>query len=233
MVVLNRDRAGRTYRRALAAVHTVRIRDVLIERRGDHHLRTSVRKIDHTDILYLMAHTHTVAAEYTFAGISHDRLRGGIVDPVVIIIRETDLRNAKTMRQLLQTAASVLLTDGTVSAVGSQQQLQNHLAMLVKLRRIRINYGAILRRRRAGRQDMPLLILHHTHPAGAVSGKIRIVTESRQDNTGFQDDSQHGLLIRKFDAVSVDHHIFFHVSHILSSPALPHGTCILPYMRRT
>ena len=83
-------------------------------------------------MLYFVADSYAVAAENTFAGIPHDRY-GGIIHRLGLSgIGETNVRQAQAACQFLKAAGLVLFTDGTVPAVGGQQQLQNHLAVMLQ-----------------------------------------------------------------------------------------------------
>src|SRR5699024_4132623 len=71
-ILLNADRACGTYGAALPASHSVRLRQVFIERGRHLHLGTAEREIQDPQSLDLLAGPHTVAAEDTFIRIPDD-----------------------------------------------------------------------------------------------------------------------------------------------------------------
>src|SRR5699024_2608804 len=144
-ILLDGDGAGRTYDTALAAAHTVGLSYRLIKGRHHLHLRTTEGKVQDTQSLDLLTGPHTVAAENTFIRIADDTVGTFVQRKLRLIIFKSDVAHAQLLGQILQGTDAVLLTGRTVSAVGGQQQLQDHLPMMLQTRRVGIDDHSIPR----------------------------------------------------------------------------------------
>ena len=169
-ILLDRDRAGRTYDTALAAAHTVGLRHRPVKRRHHLHFRTAVGKIQNPQSLNLIAGSHAVAAENTFIRVADDVVGDFVQRQHRLIIFKPDITHSQLLCQILQRTDAVFLTGRTIPAVGGKQKLQDHLSVVLQARRVRVDHHPIPRNFRAGGEDLSPVVFHHTHAAGAVSG---------------------------------------------------------------
>jgi hypothetical protein len=80
--------------------------------------------------------------------------------------------------------------------------------MMLQLWCIRIDYHAVSWHLRTRSKDLPSIIFYHTHTAGAISRKFRMITECRQINSRFSDNRKHIFFIIKCNFSIINCHIF-------------------------
>ena len=205
-LVFDRDGAGGAHRRALAAADAVGLAELASERGADLHLGSAVGEIDDIHALHLFADTHTVAAEDALVRVAHDRI-GGVVDLVALArIGKADAAHAELLGKRLQVAVAALFAGRAVAVMRSEQQLEDHAAMLQQTRGVGLDDHAVAGLHRAGRIDLAALILHHAHTARAVGGKVGMVAESRHFDTGLADHGEDVLFAVEGDALTVNDH---------------------------
>ena len=156
--------------------------------------------------VHLFAHAHAVAAEDALVGVPDDGGRGMVFFVVGTGVLEPDLPHAELQRQVLQVALAALFAGGAVPAVGGQQQLQDHPAVLQKPGGIGADPHAVPGLHGAGGVDLAPLVLHHAHPAGAEGGQLGIVAEGGHVDACLANDRQNVFLPVERHPLAVDIH---------------------------
>lgn len=162
-------------------------------------------------MLGLVAHPDTVAAQDTLGGVPHNG-PGGVVQGLLLLQgTEPDVPQTKAAGQLLKAALAALFTQGAVPAVGGEQQLQDHAAVLVELRGMGADAHTMLGRGGAGSHHAAPLVLHHAHPARAVDGEVGIIAEGGQLDSRLAHQSENIGFLVKFYPDPVNKHILRHL----------------------
>ena len=125
-------------------------------------------------------------------------------------IWKTDVVQLQPGGELLQAAGLVFLTDGAVPAVRRQQQLQDHPSVMLQPWRVCFDDHAVFGRSGAGSDQAAPLVLHHTHAARAVNGKIGIIAQGGNVDAHAVDHLENVLFLVKIRPDAVDNHIFSH-----------------------
>ena len=162
----NGQGAGGTVHPALAAADALRLAQLFIE--GGDHLRigATVGKAQHAHALDLAANTDAIAAKDTLIGIPDNGGRGIINGPEFLIVLKPDLPDTHLVGQILEDALAGLHAGGAVPAVGSQQELNNELAVTAQPLGMGIDDHTVSGLFRAGGKALAPVIFHRTQAAG-------------------------------------------------------------------
>jgi hypothetical protein len=106
--------------------------------------------------------------------------------------------------QLLQGAVAMLITGGAIAAVSSQQQLNDQLSVLAQTLGMGENHHAVTGFLGAGSEQTAAIILDGTQTAGTEDGKLRLVAQSGNFNTGIADDGQNISFVGKLVLFTVN-----------------------------
>ena len=210
MAGLDTDGGGGTDGGALAAVDAVGFRQLLSEGRCDDGFGAALSEVDGSHMLHFVADSHAVAAEDALAGIADDGRRGVVNGLRLSRIGKTDVVQLQPRGEFLQAAGLVFLTDGAVPAVRRQQQLQDHPSVMLQPWRVCFDDHAVFGRSGAGSDQAAPLVLHHTHAACAVNGKIGIIAQGGNVDAHAVDHLENVLFLIKIRPDAVDNHIFSH-----------------------
>ena len=176
-VVLDHQSTGGANGRALTAAYASRLGKRNVEGGADGHMRTTVCKVDGTDVLDFVTYTNTVTAQDALCIVLHDGNGRGVFIGNRIGVRETNAFNVELVCQALQLALAVVSTGCAVAAVICKKQFQNHFSVFTKLFGVGLNGRTGTRRRGASSFQHTSFIFYHTHTACTVYGQFGMIAE--------------------------------------------------------
>ena len=213
-ILIYRDSACRAYHTALTAAHAGGLRKRTAEGCADAHLASSVDKVYYAQALYFRACPYAVSAEDTFIRVVDYARRTVVQRQHRFVVLEPHIVDSQLVCKFKQDAGTVGPACGTVGAVGSQQQFQYHLSVVLELRGVGVDHHAVFWFFRARSENLASIVFNYAHPARSVGGKLRMIAEGRKLDTGISYDGQHILFIFKRDSPVVYGHVF-HFSVLL------------------
>ena len=166
----------------MTAAHAVGSCDIAAETRSNICTLAAIAEVDGVDVLDLIAHSHALAAEDALAGITDDAGRGIINGQIAVILAEAFHIHIVPVAVGPQFAGIAHIAGGAVGAVGTQQELENHLAEFLNLGGIGLNDQTCLGQHGAGGVDLSLVVFDDADAATAIDGQIFAIAEGRNVN---------------------------------------------------